>query len=146
MKNGLKEFKNLFMNTNEILFCKAKSFGYRSWFAKDTFSLMSYSLKNEKLFSAFDDAIEETNNLDCIWFDGDKVMPALFKICNENILEGLCRLNNVKELMPPYFSKYILVVDDNKYQTALDELMKPTFKNSGISIIKKSELSDATLN
>ncbi|NOT93154.1 hypothetical protein [Ferruginibacter sp.] len=89
------------MDTNEILFSKAKSYGYRSWFATDMLSLSSYSLKNEKLLAAFEDAIAETNNIDCIWFEGDKKMPALFKICNENVLEGLCRLNNVKELIPP---------------------------------------------
>ncbi|MBK7883228.1 MAG: hypothetical protein IPJ81_05100 [Chitinophagaceae bacterium] len=60
------------MDTSEILFSKAKSYGYRSWFAKDTFSASSYSLKNEKLFTAFDNAIAETKNLDCIWFDGEK--------------------------------------------------------------------------
>lgn len=134
------------MDANKILLNKAKLYGYRTWFAKGTCSLPSYSLKKEKILTAFEDAIKEAENIDCIWFDGEKKMPALFKICNENILEGLCRLNNLKGLIPPYYSKYFLVVDDNYYQIALIELMKPTFNNSGISIIKKSELESANFS
>jgi hypothetical protein len=73
-------------------------------------------------------------------------MPALFKVCSENILESLCRLNNLKGLIPLYISKYYLIVDDGHYQAALNELMKPTFQKSEILIIKKSELPDTTLN
>jgi hypothetical protein len=129
------------MNINKILFEKARSYGFRSWFSKNNSSLPNYSLKKELMFRAFDNAIIEAQNIDCIWFDGDMRMPALFKVCTENIIEGLFRLNNVKEFLPKWITKFFLIVEDEYYQVALDELIKPTFKNSGIIIVKISDLS-----
>ena len=131
---------------NNILQSKATSYGFRSWFSMAKKSNPNYPLKNEKLWMAFEDAIKEAQYVDCIWFDGEKNMPAIFKVCDNNIIEGLCRLKNVKELIPPYFSKYYFVVEDDKYFEALDELSKPVFKNSEITILRKSELLNATLN
>ncbi len=133
------------MDENLILLKKAENYGYRAWFSKTSSSFPNYSLKKERMVTAFDDAILEANNIDCIWFDGDKRMPSLFKICKANIIEGLFTLNNLKELIPPYYSKYFLIVDDSNYQTALSELSKPTFCKSGIIILKNSELIEADL-
>lgn len=134
------------MQAIEILYKKAQSQGFRAWFAQNDLSLPNYSLKKEIMFSAFGDAINEAENIDCIWFDGEMNMPALFKVCAENIFEGLCRLNNVKNLLPPYFSKHFLVISDSSYMTAMNELIKPTFKNSGITILKVSELFDSSFS
>jgi len=133
------------MDENLILLKKAVNYGYRAWFSKKTSPFLNYSLKNERMLTAFDDAILEANNIDCIWFDGDKRMPSLFKICKNSIVESLFMLNNLKELIPPYFSKYFMIVDDSYYLTALSELSKPTFCKSGIIIIRNSELIEADL-
>lgn len=134
------------MDLREILNNKAKCYGYRSWFSKETMLNSIHPLKNEKMLAAFEDAIIEAEKIDCIWFDGKKKIPAFFKISNVNIVEGICRLNNLKELIPPYYSRYFLVVEDAQYQDALFELSMPTFRKSGIEVIKKSELADMCLN
>ncbi|MEO6830855.1 MAG: hypothetical protein ABI378_01390 [Chitinophagaceae bacterium] len=144
MKNGSKEFNTI--NMIQLLKSQATTYGFRSWYPLLNKSGSNYPLVSEKLWAAYEDAIIEAQYLDCVWFDGEKIMPAVFKISGDSILEGLCRLKNVKELLPPYFSKFYFIVEDNVYLKTLEELSKPIFRNSEIIVLSKSELAKTIMN
>lgn len=125
MTNGLREFNFLKMNTNQKLLNIANELNYRSWFSEK-----QQSLKNEKMISAFDDVIEEAKYIDCIWFNGAKEIPAFLKISNnENMVESLCRLKNIKELLPRYNTNFILIAPDECIDKFSAEIKKPIFDN-----------------
>ncbi len=129
---------------SQILASKATENGYRSWFSDPK---NSYSLKSEKMVKAFDDAIAEANHVDCIWFEGEKNMPAIFKVCkDDDFILAVYRLKNFKELMPPYYTKFFLIASDNLEQQILSELGKPVFKNFDVTIIPLSKLQSFNLN
>jgi type II restriction enzyme len=126
------------MNTQTELLNIGNSFGYRTWISK-----RNASLKSEKLFSAFEDAIEEATYIDCIWFNGDKEMPAIFKSCNEKqIIEAIYRLKNIKELLPPYFTNFVLIAPDNCSEKISSELSKPVFKNFSLKFLPLSQIKN----
>jgi type II restriction enzyme len=141
MKNGLKQFNYLIMDIYKELLKIGDSMGYRSWFANNETSKTTISLKNEKMISSFDDVIEEANYIDCIWFNGDKEISAFIKFSTaERIVESICRLKNIKELLPPYYTSYILIAPDTCLDKVFIELKKPIFKDFVVKLLPLSQI------
>ncbi len=95
------------------------------------------------MISAFDDAINEANYLDCIWFEGNRNIPAVFKICEGgNFIEAIYRLLTFKKLIPPYDTSYFLIASDSLEKEISLELKKPVFRNFEPIIIPLSKLEN----
>ncbi len=131
------------MNIQQRLLNIGNALGYRTWLSKKQSSKTISSLKDEKMISAFDDAIEESKYIDCIYFNGDKEIPAIIKICNgKQVVEAMCRLINIKEQLPRYFIKFILLAPDNCKEKIFVELTKPIFKNFPIKFLPLSKINN----
>ena len=129
------------MDIVSLLSDKATDSGCRVWVSNKYTHTNINSLKDEKMLGAFEDALEEANFLDCIWFKGDKNMPAIFKVCeNGDFIEALYRLKTMKEMIPPYFTSYFLIAEDDLETQISLELKKPVFKNFDVKIIPTSKL------
>lgn len=108
------------------LFEIGKKFQCKTYIAKNDQSLKHDGLKlsehkniltsicDVKLLQAFPEADEKGKLIDCIWFRGDKEMPAVFEIENSTgVSSGLVRMKKFKDAIPPFTTKYIVVAPDD---------------------------------
>lgn len=86
------------------------------------------SLKDEKLMSAFDDAIRAALMIDCIWFKNGKLMPAVMEVEHSTgVTSGLSRMKNFKDKFPPFPTRYVIVAPDEDREKVIKEANKPQF-------------------
>lgn len=86
------------------------------------------TLKDEKLMSAFDDAIRAALLIDCIWFKNGKLMPAVMEIEHSTgVKSGLTRMKNFKDRFPPFPTRYVIVAPDEDRDKVIKEANLPQF-------------------
>lgn len=87
------------------------------------------SICDVKLLKAFPEADEKGRLIDCIWFRGDKEMPAVFEIENSTgVSSGLVRMQKFKDAIPPFTTKYIIVAPDDDRSKVLMKANEQQFK------------------
>jgi type II restriction enzyme len=88
------------------------------------------SLKDEKLMSAYSEAIQAALLIDCIWFKNGKLMPAVMEIeQSTGVTSGLSRMKNFKDKFPPFPTRYVIVAPDEDRDKVIKEANKPQFKD-----------------
>lgn len=108
------------------LFQIGKKFQCRTYIAKNDQSLkyegkklseyedVLESICDVKFLQAFPEADDNGKLIDCIWFRGDKEMPAVFEIENSTgVTSGLVRMQKFKDVIPQVKTKYIIVAPDD---------------------------------
>lgn len=87
------------------------------------------TLKDEKLMTAYDEAIKAALLIDCIWFKNGRLMPAVMEIEHTTgITSGLARMQNFYDRFPPFPTRYVIVAPDDDREKFLREASKPQFK------------------
>lgn len=88
------------------------------------------SLKDEKLLTAFDEAIQAALLIDCIWFKNGKLMPAVMEVEHSTgVTSGLSRMKNFKDRFPPFLTRYVIVAPDEDRDKVIKEANKPQFRD-----------------
>ncbi|MRX38015.1 restriction endonuclease [Flavobacterium sp. LC2016-23] len=88
------------------------------------------SLKDEKLMSAYGDAVQAALLIDCIWFKNGTLMPAVMEIeQSTGVTSGLSRMKNFKDKFPPFPTRYVIVAPDEDRAKVIREANKPQFKD-----------------
>lgn len=116
--------------------------GFRTWVAQNDkgilyqnkklgeFDGIIASLKDEKLMSAYDDAIRAALLIDCIWFKNGKLMPAVMEVEHSTgVTSGLSRMKNFKDKFPPFPTRYVIVAPDEDRDKVIKEANKPQFND-----------------
>lgn len=116
--------------------------GFRTWVAQNDkgilyqnkklgeFDGIIVSLKDEKLMSAYDDAIRAALLIDCIWFKNGKLMPAVMEVEHSTgVTSGLSRMKNFKDKFPPFPTRYVIVAPDEDRDKVVKEANKPQFND-----------------
>ncbi len=86
------------------------------------------SLKDEKLMSAYEDAIRAALLIDCIWFKNGKLMPAVMEVEHSTgVTSGLSRMKHFKDKFPPFPTRYVIVAPDEDRSKVIKEANKPQF-------------------
>ena len=124
------------------LYFIGKQLNYRTWIAQNDkgieyqnkkigeFDGVIVSLKDEKLMSAYDDAIKAALLIDCIWFKNGTLMPAVMEIEHSTgVTSGLSRMKNFKDIFPPFPTRYVIVAPDKLRDKVIKEANKPQFKD-----------------
>jgi hypothetical protein len=114
--------------------------GFRTWVAQNDkgilyqnkklgeFDGIIVSLRDEKLMSAYDEAIRAALLIDCIWFKNAKWMPAVMEIEHSTgVTSGLSRMKNFKDRFPPFPTRYVIVAPDDDRDKVIKEAVKPQF-------------------
>jgi hypothetical protein len=122
------------------LYFIGKQLDFRTWVAQNDKGILYQnkkiseyegiiaSLKDEKLMSAYDDAIQAALLIDCIWFKNGKLMPAVMEIEHSTgVTSGLTRMKNFKDKFPPYPTRYVIVAPDSERDKVIKEANKPQF-------------------
>ncbi len=124
------------------LYFIGKQLNFRTWIAQNDKGIIyknkkiaEYegiigSLKNERLMSAYDDAIQAALLIDYIWFKNGKMMPAVMEVEHSTgVTSGLSRMKNFKDKFPPFPTRYVIVAPDEDRDKVIKEANKPQFKD-----------------
>jgi type II restriction enzyme len=115
--------------------------GFRSWIAQNDKGItynntrlgemngVINSLNDEKMLSAYSDAIKAALLIDCIWFKNGKLMPAVMEVEHTTgITSGLTRMKNFQDNFPPFPTRYVVVAPDEDREKFVREAVKPQFR------------------
>lgn len=122
------------------LYFIGKQLGFRTWIAQNDKGIIYHnkrlgeyegvipSLKDEKLLSAYDDAVRAALLIDCIWFKDGKLMPAVMEVEHSTgVISGLSRMKNFQDKFPPFPTRYVIVAPDEDRDKVIKEANKPQF-------------------
>jgi len=123
------------------LYFIGKQLDFRTWIAQNDKGILYQnkrigeyegviaSLKDEKLMTAYDDAIQAALLIDCIWFKNGRLMPAVMEIEHSTgVTSGLTRMKNFQDKFPPFPTRYVIVAPDEEREKVIREANKPQFK------------------
>lgn len=124
------------------LYFIGKQLNFRTWIAQNDKGILYqnkrigeydgviYSLKEERLMAAYDEAIQAALMIDCIWFKNGKLMPAVMEVEHSTgVTSGLSRMKNFKDKFPPFPTRYVIVASDEDRDKVIKEANKPQFKD-----------------
>lgn len=119
-----------------------RHFGFRTWVARNDQGLtygdkkvgelegVIHRLEDEKLLQSYSDAVHAALLVDCIWFQGDRFMPAVMEVEHSTgVTSGLSRMKNVQDRIPPFPTRWIIVAPDEDRDKVYREANKPQFKS-----------------
>ncbi len=87
------------------------------------------SLRDERLLSAYDQAIRAAVLIDCIWFRNARFMPAVFEIEHSTgVTSGLTRMKGLFDTMPPIPTRWAIVAADEDRDKVMREANRPQFR------------------
>jgi len=122
------------------LYFIGKQLNFRTWIAQNDKGILYQnkrigeydgvisSLKDERLMTAYDDAIQAALLIDCIWFKNGKLMPAVMEVEHSTgVTSGLSRMKNFKDKFPPFPTRYVIVAPDEDRDKVIKEACKPQF-------------------
>ncbi|MEL6536279.1 MAG: restriction endonuclease, partial [Bacteroidota bacterium] len=123
------------------LYFIGKQLKFRTWIAQNDKGILYQnkrigeyegviaSLKDERLMTAFDDAIQAALLIDCIWFKNHRLMPAVMEIEHSTgVTSGLTRMKNFQDKFPPINTRYVIVAPDEEREKVIREANKTQFK------------------
>lgn len=124
------------------LYMIGKQLDFRTWIAQNDKGIIYKnkrlgemdgiisSLKDEKLVTAFDEAIRAASFIDCIWFKNGRLMPAILEVEHTTgITSGLTRMKNLYDVLPKYETRYVIVAPDIEREKVVNEANKPMFRD-----------------
>ncbi|MEG2361497.1 MAG: hypothetical protein RSB97_06675 [Christensenella sp.] len=114
--------------------------GFRTWIAQNDKGIIYKekplleqpgiipTLHDEGIINAFPGAEPSANFIDCIWFQNHKFMPAVMEVEHTTgVTSGLTRMNGLKDAMPAFMTRYVIVAPDDDRQKVIDEINRPQF-------------------
>lgn len=124
------------------LYFIGKQLNFRTWIAQNDRGIVYQnkklgeydgviaSLKDERLMTAHDDAIQAALLIDCIWFKNGRLMPAVMEVEHSTgVTSGLTRMKNFQDKLPPFPTRYVIVAPDEDRDKVIKEANKPQFKS-----------------
>lgn len=114
--------------------------GFRTWVARNDQGItygnkkvgeldgVVVSLEQENLLKAWSDAVKAATHIDCIWFRNGKFMPAVMEVEHSTgVVSGLARMKRLKDQMPPFPTRWVIVAPDEDRSKVLKEANEPQF-------------------
>jgi type II restriction enzyme len=116
--------------------------GFRTWVARNDQGItygdkkvgeldgIIVNLNQENLLKAWSDAVAAAMHIDCIWFRNGKFMPAVMEVEHSTgVVSGLSRMKNLKDQLPPFHTRWVIVAPDEDRSKVMKEANKPQFQD-----------------
>lgn len=88
------------------------------------------NLTAETILTAYAPASSAGRLIDCIWFRGDKHMPAVIEVEHTTgVTSGLARMKAYKDQLPPIETHYVIAAPDEAREEALRKIATPQFSD-----------------
>lgn len=114
--------------------------GFRTWVARNDQGItygnkkvgeldgIVVSLEQENLLKAWSEAVKAATHIDCIWFRNGKFMPAVMEVEHSTgVVSGLARMKRLKDQLPPFQTRWVIVAPDEDRGKVLKEANEPQF-------------------
>ncbi len=128
---------------------------YRTWIAQNDRGIIYQnkpliehphiiaSLKNENIISAFSGAEVAAKFIDCIWFYGERFMPAVMEVEHTTgITSGLTRMKGLQDVLPPIDTRYVIVAPDDDREKVITEANRPQFRSLNVRYFPYSSVEE----
>ena len=130
--------------------------GFRTWIAQNdkgiTYKNKRLSemqaviprLQDEKLLSAYEEAVKAASLIDCIWFRNGKFMPAVIEIEHSTgVTSGLTRMKGFYDSIPRLQDvRWVIVAPDEDREKVLREANRPQFRDLEIQFFPYSAVEE----
>ena len=101
------------------------------------------TLESKPLVGAYPGAVSAGKFIDCIWFDGDKDIPAVMEVEHTTgVTSGLDRMKNFCDHIPRILSRYVVVAPDEDRDHVLAEACKPMFSEMDVRYFPYSAVEE----
>ena len=131
-----------------------KHLGFRTWIAENDHgielkgkkiiqhSCVVKRLSDEKILSAYADAVDSARLIDCVWFKNGRLMPAVMEVEHTtNITSGLIRMKRFFDAGPNLRDvRWVIVAPDGKREKVVKEANLPMFKDMDIKFFPYSSV------
>ncbi|MEM8638858.1 MAG: restriction endonuclease [Cyanobacteria bacterium P01_G01_bin.54] len=121
----------------------ARQMGYKVWIAQNDKGIIYNDQKlgeidgvikslndSEIVISSFDDVVQASLYIDCIWFRNRKFMPAVIEIEHSTgITSGLTRMKNLQDALPPFETRYVIVAPDESHHKVVEKANREMFRS-----------------
>lgn len=122
------------------LYLIGKQLGFKTWIAQndqgiiygDT-PLREYpeivkSLDDEPILAAFAGATRAARLIDCVWFSGQRFMPAVLEVEHSTgVTSGLTRMKGLMDEIPSIRTRYVVVASDDLRDKVIEQANRPQF-------------------
>lgn len=129
--------------------------GFRTWVARNDQGItygdrkvgeldgIVVSLEHENLLKAWGDAVKAATHIDCIWFRNGKFMPAVMEVEHSTgVVTGLARMKRLKDQLPPFQTRWVIVAPDEDRSKVLKEANEPQFHDLKIMFFPYSAVDE----
>lgn len=132
-----------------------KHMGFSTWLAQNDRGVMYQDktlseiegvlprLNQGTLISHLGDAVNAGKLIDCIWFNGDRDMPAVIEVEHSTgVTSGLSRMQNFQSKMPRFETRYIIAAPDEDRAKVLREINKEQFSSLNAGFMPYSAVEE----
>lgn len=129
--------------------------GYETWIAQNDKGIpfrgkaliehegIVKSISDKPLIGPFPGAASAGRFIDCIWFDGDRDIPAVMEVEHTTgVTSGLDRMKNLCDHLPALRPRYVIVAPDEDRDHVLAEGQKPMFSEMDVRYFPYSAVEE----
>lgn len=137
------------------LYLIGKQLGYETWIAQNDKGIkyqgkalvehegMIKNISDKPLIGSFAGAASAGRFIDCIWFKGDRFIPAVMEVEHTTgVTSGLDRMKNLCDHLPAVQSRYVIVAPDEDRDHVLAEGRKPMFSEMDVRYFPYSAVEE----
>lgn len=136
-----------------------KQLGFRTWIAQNDRGIeykgkrlgeldgVVVSLEDERVVSAFDNAVRAALLIDCIWFRNRRFMPAVIEVEHTTgVRSGLTRMKNLQDTLPRYDdTRWVIAAPDEDRNEVLAKCNEPQFHSLNAKFFPYSAIEELYL-
>lgn len=136
-----------------------KQLGFRTWIAQNDRGIeykgrrlgeldgVVVSLDDERVISAFDNAVQAALMIDCIWFRNQRFMPAVIEVEHSTrVRSGLTRMKNLQDRLPSYdTTRWVIAASDEDRNEVLAKCNEPQFRSLNAKFFPYSAIEELYL-
>jgi type II restriction enzyme len=102
------------------------------------------NLRDERVLTAYNDAIDAALHIDCIWFRNGKFMPAVMEIEHTTgVTSGLARLKRFQDAAPALANiRWVIVAPDEDRNNVIRKASTPQFRSLDIEYFSYSSVEE----
>lgn len=129
--------------------------GFRTWIAQNDRGIIYQDrrlaehegviarLEDERLMSAYSDAIRAALLIDCVWFKNSRLMPAVIEIEHSTgVVTGLSRMKHLQDCLPAFPTRYAIAAPDEDREKVIRAAAKEQFRSLAVRFFPYSAVEE----
>ncbi len=132
-----------------------KQLGFRTWVAQNDKGIVYKGkklgemdgvivrLEDERLLTAYNEAVQAALLIDVVWFKNGRLMPAVIEIEHTTgVTSGLTRMRRLQLAMPPYPTRWVIAAQDEDRDKVISECNREQFRDLNAQFFPYSAIEE----